>query len=405
MKKILLVCLVIGVFWISRQPALAIDCEGSLPGNETDLQQYIDSCKSKIDQLVSQAGTLKAAIQLLNSKINLTTAQIKSTAVQIVQLEKDIQTLSGVIVDLNSTLDDLSKIYVSRLRQSYKDRTTNPLVMFFASESFTTFQNKLKYLTIASKRDQIILHELESTRVDLDSQKTAKETKQEEIEALKKKLESQKLTLDKQNIEKKNLLTDTQNSEKKYQQLLSDAQRQLAAFRRFVTSQGGASILTGQTHCDSWGCYYNQRDSEWGNQLIGLSSDSLMKDVGCLITSMAMIISHSGKTLTPGQIAASSEPFFNNTAYMQQGSWTVNGVTTTRTRLGSSTAQIDSELAAGRPVVVGIYNGPDHFLVIKEKKDGQYIMNDPFIENGHDMKFTDKYPLSVITVVDRVSVQ
>jgi hypothetical protein len=198
-------------------------------------------------------------------------------------------------------------------------------------------------------------------------------------------------------------LEATRNDEKRYQSLLAEAQAQKAAFSRFVSRFGGASILSNQTKCNDWGCYYNQRDGQWGNQGIGLS-DSSMANYGCLVTSMAMIASYYDKSLTPGQIAASSSPFFGSTAYMLLGSWTVNGVTMTRTRIGSSTNAIDSELEAGRPVIVGIYGGPDHFLVIKEKKDGAYIMHDPFPAGAADVKFTDRYPLSAIATVDKVTV-
>lgn len=405
MKKILLSLVLIAIGLLALVgPSRAIECNGDLPDEISELKAFADDCQAKISVLQVEQKTLKSAISLLNSKISLTTAQIKATTTQIMQLEQDIQTLSGVIVDLNRELDNLVSIYISRLRRSYMDRETSPVMLFFASESFNTFQNKLKYLSIASRRDQIILHELESARVDLDGQKTSKEEKQVEVENLKASLEDQKKVLGVQTSQKNQLLTETQSSEKKYQQLKAEAERQLAAFRRFVTGQGGASILTGQTVCNDWGCYYNQRDSSWGNQLIGLSSET-MKEVGCLVTSMAMIASHYGKSVNPGQIAASSEPFFNKSAYMLQGSWSAAGVTMTRTRLGSSTSWIDQELAAGRPVVVGIYGGPDHFIVIKAKEGQDYIMNDPFVENGNDIKFTDKYPLSAISAVDRVSVK
>ncbi len=90
---------------------------------------------------------------------------------------------------------------------------------------------------------------------------------------------------------------------------------------------------------------------------------------------------------------------------MLQGSWTVNGTTMNRTRMSASTANIDNELASGRPVIVGIYGGPDHFLVIKGKENGEYIMHDPFPEGAANVKFTSRYPLSAISSVDRVTVQ
>jgi len=178
----------------------------------------------------------------------------------------------------------------------------------------------------------------------------------------------------------------------------------LASFKQFVTVQGGAGILSGQTSCDDWGCYYNQRDSQWGNNAIGNSKDS-MAEYGCLVTSMAMVSSHYGKALNPGQIAGSSAPFWYNTAFMLQGSWTVNGVTMSRTRKGYSQGALDAELSLGNPVIVGVGSGPAHFVVITAKKDGSYVMRDPYVESGKDISFTSKYSLSSISAVDRVTVQ
>jgi uncharacterized protein YvpB len=185
---------------------------------------------------------------------------------------------------------------------------------------------------------------------------------------------------------------------------MQQAQDQVRAFSTFVASQGGSSLLSGQTKCDGWGCYYNQRDSEWGNQTIGLSSER-MKDVGCLVTSMAMVASHYGKSIKPKDIAASSAPFFGSTAYMNQGTWTAGGVTMTRTRIGYSASAIDQELNQGHPVVVGLFSSsnPSHFIVIRGKNDKGYIMNDPFLENGGDRPLSDKYTNDNIRTVDRVS--
>jgi hypothetical protein len=76
-----------------------------------------------------------------------------------------------------------------------------------------------------------------------------------------------------------------------------------------------------------------------------------------------------------------------------------------RTPACSGSSCLDSELEGGRPVIVRLINQyGTHFVVIKEKKDGSYIMHDPVIKDGHDLKFTDHYSLGSITRVDRVSV-
>lgn len=406
MKKLFLFIVFLGTFYsvLTTAPrAHAAVCGDNVPTDDGELKSYIDDCSSKLKSLSGQKTTLSHALSFLTTQINLTQAKIAEQTTQLSKLEIEINDLSGKIQSLDYSLTDLTKLFVARVKSSYMNVASSPIAMILHFSGITEFTKGLQYVEAVRDHDQKLLLSLEKSRLDFDQQRTMKEKKQAEIEAVKKILDREKAALATQVSAKNKLLADTKNDEARFQSLLSAAQAQLAAFRRFTTSQGGTSLLSNQTKCDAWGCYYNQRDSSWGNQTIGLSGET-MKEVGCLVTSMAMVASHYGKSIKPGDIAASSNPFWGNTAFMNQGSWSVAGVTMTRTRIGSSTAKIDEELSAGRPVVVGIYGGPDHFLVITKKEGDDYIMNDPFPENGGGIKFTSKYPLSAISAVDRVTV-
>ncbi len=384
-------------------PAQAAVCGEDVPKDQGSLTTYIADCNAKLNQLSGQKQTLAQAIDYLNTQIKLTQAKIAATTTQLDVLNAEITDLTGRIDSIDFSLDDLTKLFISRVRETYMRRGTYDAQIIAQSTGLNDILRNVEYSKKIRDHDRKILVALEKSRLDVSAQKSLKEIKQQEIATLKAKLDADKNALAGQVAAKNKLLVDTKNDEKRYQQLMADAQRQLRAFSQFVTSQGGASILNGQTKCDGWGCYYNQRDSEWGNMGIGFSKSS-MAEYGCLVTSMAMIASHYGKSLKPGDIAASGNPFVGSTAYMTQGTWTVGGVSMTRTRLGSSTAKIDEELAAGRPVIVGIYGGPDHFLVIQAKEGSEYIMHDPFPENGGSLKFSSKYSLSAISAVDRVTV-
>lgn len=403
MKKLLiLVLILLPILRFPRYVSAAV-CGETVPTDEGALRTYVEDCNAKLKNLSGQKATLAQALDILTTQINLTQAKISKQVQVLTQLETEIADLSGKIQSLDYSLTDVTKLFVARVRSSYMSASRSPLALIAESTGITQFAKGLEYLETVRDHDRNVLVALEKSRLDYDTQKTLKEAKQKEIAAVKANLDKEKAALAQQVATKNKLLADTKNDEAKYQSLLSAAQAQLAAFRRFASNQGGASLLANQTKCNDWGCYYNQRDSAWGNQTIGLSGET-MKEVGCLVTSMAMIASHYGKQINPGEIAGSSNPFWGNTAYMNQGSWTVNGVTMNRTRIGSSLAKIDEELSAGRPVVVGIYGGPDHFLVITKKDGDDYIINDPFVENGGGIKFTSKYPLSAISAVDRVSV-
>jgi hypothetical protein len=240
----------------------------------------------------------------------------------------------------------------------------------------------------------------------LQSAQVTYQNSKKQSEDLHKQLQTQQDSLNAQKFAKAKLLADTKGSEQNYQRLLAQAQAQLAAFRNFVSGQGGASILSGQTFCNDWGCYYNQRDQEWGNQAMG-SSNLSVAEFGCLVSSSAMIAKHYGRNINPGDIAGSVSAFFSpdsGTALLWRDI-TVNGTRIIRNSVGANTANIDSELAAGRPVIIGLYNGPAHFIVLKSGSNGNYIMNDPFMPNGHDVNFGSKYSTNDITDVEYVSVQ
>lgn len=377
-------------------------CGESPPTDEGSLKTYIADCQARIAASRGAQATLSQAITSLNNQISLTQAKINSITLELDKLEAEITDLSGKISTLDLSLDDLTLAFASRVRSTYIHHDASLLYLAEAT-GVDDYVRQAKYLLRVRDRDRNLLLALERSRLDYNAKREVKETKQQEVKAVKHQLDVERQNLSSQKSAKDKLLADTKNDEKRYQSLLSLANAQMAAFRSFVTGQGGSSLLSGQTVCGDWGCYYNQRDSLWGEATIGASSET-MKEVGCLVTSMAMIASHYGKSIKPGDIAGSTAPFFSNTAYMNQGTWSVAGVTMTRTRLGSSTSLIDSELASGRPVIVGIYSGPDHFVVIKAKEGSDYIMYDPFVASGHDLAFTSKYPLSAITAVDRVSV-
>ena len=393
-KKILALSLLL---LLAVTQAQAEDCDN------LSIEEKVSCLNAKVIQLKGQGDTLASTIAYLNIKMALTEAEIAKTEKELKVLEEEITVLSVKISRLDENLDNISKLLVLRIGAAYKRSLFKPIYMVFASGGLSDFFERNKYLQSVQENDRSLLLEMQNSKNQHEEQKKIEEEKQAQAENLKKKLAEQNNALNSQRQEKQRLLEVTKNDEKRYQALLTEAQSQRAAFSRFISSLGGATILGNKTKCDGWDCYYNQRDSQWGNKFIG-NSDSSMAEYGCLVTSMAMITSHYGKSLTPGDIAGSSSPFFGSTAYMLQGTWTVNGVTTTRTRLGSSLSNIDDELNAGRPVIVGIYGGPDHFLVIKAKKNGEYIMNDPFPEGAANIKFTDKYPLSAISQVDRVTV-
>lgn len=237
------------------------------------------------------------------------------------------------------------------------------------------------------------------------NQKNILEGQKKQVLALNTQLQQYTQDLDSQKSAKQTLLSQTQGDEATYEKLLEQTKEQLASFSTFATAQGGASLLSNQTVCDDWGCYYNQRDSQWGSNALNGTQYSIAS-VGCLMTSMAMIYTHYGhKDVTPMSINSNGGNFSGIPAALLNFSISANGASSSRSRLGSSSAAIPDTISD--PVIVGIsYDGgplPDHFVVLISGSGGNYQMNDPFTPNGHNIPFTSKYSLGSIVEVDRVS--
>jgi peptidoglycan hydrolase CwlO-like protein len=357
-----------------------------------------DECNSLIQQYSDQISTLQGQAKTLKNQIAQFDAQIKLTTLKIQQTQDQIALLGGRIVQLGDSLTSLTAAFSSRAVETYKlSRFENNFIFILSASDITDATSRLHYLQKIQEEDRNLLNKLQTAQTTYQGQKADQET-------LQKQLKTQQTNLNAQKVAKNNLLTATKNDESKYQQLLGQAKAQLSAFQNFITRQGGASILSNQTKCNDWGCYYNQRDSQWGNMSLGGSPYS-MANYGCLVTSVSMVASHYGKSIKPNDIAGSSDAFVPGTGYLYH-SFTANGISVTVSSVSKSI--IDSELSAGRPVIAGLYSGPDHFIVITRKDGDKYIMRDPFLEDGagsdgNGRPLTDKYNFSDITSLRLIS--
>lgn len=371
--------------------------------SEGALQDKINEYQQKISDLKGQEQSLSSEIDTMDSQIAITQYRMTLTQEQITNVEMDIDTAKNKIAILESSLSGLTKVLLSRIVATYEVGSVQPLQILASSNSVDDFFTRANYLKIAQAHDKQLIYDTQQAKNDYANQEAILVAQQKRIQDLESQLKDYSKQLDTQKASKQSLLTQTQGSEETYQRLLSEAKAQLASFQNFVRVQGGASILSGQTDCsNSWGCYYNQRDSQWGNIGINQTSTSIA-EAGCLMTSMAMVISHYGHKVTPLDVNAPGN-FFSSTAYLLY-TISVGGVSAQRT-----SAAIDATLNDSKndPVIVGVsYDGgpiPDHFVVLVSGSNGSYLMNDPFTPSGNHISFTSKYTVGSIREIDRVTI-
>lgn len=364
-------------------------------------QRISDVCKN-------QSTTLASQINYMNSQIQLTTLRIDATQTKIKTISDEIRKLENEVIRLEDILTDRLALLMKRIPASYKRTSTPQFGTLLFSRNFFDFVTRIKYLQTVQQEDAALVFQVKATQNSYNESKQVREGKKVQLEEVKAEFQRQNIQLTQQKQAKDSLLAQTRGQEATYQQLLAQAKAQLAGFASFADSQG-ATLLSDQTVCDDWGCYYNQRDSKWGNALIngqgsGCNGPCSVLRVGCLITSISMVASHLGhRDILPSDIAFSSPANFSvGTAMLMKGTISVKGFNISRTTVAGA---LTPDVVAGGPVIVGVYSGPfgTHFVVVKSYKDGTYYMNDPYEAGGHDVSFTSRYSLGSVFEVDRIS--
>jgi len=198
----------------------------------------------------AQKATLEQAIAILNGEIALQQLQINQTQWEISGLEGEINELSQRIEGLGYSLDRLGTVLIERVRTQYKQSRSAPALRLLGIESLSDLVTQMKYLVLAQRQTADTMERTETQRLEYDEQKQIKEQKQQELEAKRNKLLTQRQELEQTQAEKRVLLANTQNNERRYQQLLADAQRELRQISQaanvVIREGNGVSVSRGE---------------------------------------------------------------------------------------------------------------------------------------------------------------
>ncbi len=221
-------------------------------------------------------------------------------------------------------------------------------------------------------------------------------TDKKQSEDLQKQLQTNENALNFQKVAKTQLLNDTKGNEANYQRLLAAAEVQLSSLSNFAVSVGD-TLISHQDLSDSWGKYYNQRDSQWGAISLNGTQYSIAS-AGCLATSYAMVVTHFGGGFIPTDVATNPSNFWSGTALFNKPGPAANGHSASSID-NPSNQQLKDIVNGGGVVIAGLSKdgGPypthyaDHWVVLRSIDGNSFMINDPLYQGAMNVHLSDHY--------------
>ena len=222
------VLLVLGFFISSPISAVSLEeCEkGDIPADK--VSECIEVLSNKVTELGEQKKTLSSQIAKFDNQIRLTQLKISDAQATIDRLEKEIGVLGFKIGYITDSVERLEVLLKQRIVATYQQSFVSNLELLLTSKDFSDLVLRVQYLKQVQENDRRLLANLQETKSNYANQKDEREEKQAVIEENKKKLLGLKTSLDQQKLEKQEFLRVTKNDEVRYQQLLAQAQAELA---------------------------------------------------------------------------------------------------------------------------------------------------------------------------------
>ncbi|MDE2213414.1 MAG: hypothetical protein KGJ34_02700 [Patescibacteria group bacterium] len=391
----------IGVFHAQAQSTATSTLQNQINANDQEIAQLnaeIAQYEAELNTIGANKRTLQQAINSLNLELNKIKAQSTITQRQINTTQIQIQQLGVGIASAEQSITQDQAALAEELRELAQDDDEPLILQILSSTDLSQAWSDIDATSQLQASIEDNMYSLQAQKSALTNSQKASQQKQDTLISQKQSLTSQQQTLTQTQQSKAQLLVETNAQESTYEKLLAQAQAQLTSFSAFTTNAGGSGILYDQTSCDAWGCYYNQRDAQWGNDPLD-GTQYLLKSDGCLVTAMAMVMTHYGyRDVTPVTINSNPNNFAAYYPAYLLFTIYVDGITATR-----KAATIDAVLRTGNPVVVGLYAyGGTHFVVLVSGSGGKYVMRDPYVPNGKDISFSAHYSLREIFGVSRV---
>lgn len=355
-----------------------------------ELEEKAQTYQEIIDIKQKQQMTLNNQISIIETEAERLKAEIGFNKEKIEELNSQIGSLEQQISEKEEIVSAQKKILTQLIQKYYEYNEEEIFSILFSGDGLISFTSGEDQVAQAGDKIREVLDNVESLKNKLEQEKKSAEEKKEEINNLYQKQQEKNSELQGNIDQKETLIFQTKGEENRYQDLLARVEVQKQELLGDIDELYSANtaeideVIKGlekpSLGLASTLWYYSQKDSRWGKTRIGISR-YLVKDFGCALTSVAMISTYYGQSITPGTLAKKDiytnggliywpNPILSSKVYMV-GSTSHNNI---------SWSTINSYLNSGRPVIVFIRakSSAGHYVVIHHKVGSDYVVHDPY---------------------------
>lgn len=342
-------------------------------------RQIIEIKEKQGETLANQLSITDSNIQQVQSQINLSEEEISDLNTQIIRLSRQITEKESLIAFQKDLLSDIIQSY-------YEASKTGVMATYLSGEDIASFIIKKDRIAQTGDKIQKLVNSIAETKKTLENQSSDLDKKKGEVIAKSQELQDKNENLASIKERKQTLLAQTQGDEERYRQLLANVEaqkQQLLDIDQFFSASGLSADSypkPDSKYFASKDWYYSQWDSRWGNENIG-NTRTKMKNYGCAVTSVAMVLNYHGGSMDPGDLA--NQSIFSGDLINWPSSWSKPQVSLASTKSHSnvSWSTIDNQIENNNPVIVYIKRskGGGHYVVIHHKDSkGKYVVHDPY---------------------------
>lgn len=374
---ILIIAFLYPMTFASRLSTSAVSLS-DLENQINSIQKQISADNAQSQALSGQIGNLSQKVQIDGDIITQKEALISSYNQQIADLTASITSLQSEIAQLSALKDQLNIEMNQRAKTSYENTFVDPIQLLFGNSNINDTVTSLVYFDSAREEDMTIMNNYVTTLNEYNLDQTNLVNQQNTLQLSENAVQAEELQLqsDKSNLlaEQNQLSQQKESVDSNTSQLQQQEQTLVEQMNALsIKSFSGSGCRTG----NSW--YYCQ---QWYGTLPGERGTSIDMTYGCLITSIAMVATYEVSAYYTPPVIASMTWFSDN----NMEAWpNIPGVTPVY--IGSSTSAINSQIAAGHPVIAYM-NAPygEHWIVLYARSgNDDYMINDPWY--GSELTF------------------